>query len=211
MGATTDAQGNYTLQVPVAAVDLVASANGYASQSQTLSLTANGDVQVDFQLTSTAPDPKLVAAMTLDGSSTVTSGTKVGVHLTLTNTASHAVDVKMFGPGDVVSVNDSNGQFVWSSVFGLMLPDIATIQTLQPGASITDSETWPGTYVDGTLVPSGSYTFQGVIAGIITNPVTVTVTGGPAPQPTGSSSGGGVANSGGGTIVPLPAQLVPTT
>ena len=50
--ATTDAQGQYTLQnVPAGVVTVLASASGYAPQSQTVTVTANTMATADFSLT----------------------------------------------------------------------------------------------------------------------------------------------------------------
>ena len=214
-GAVTDSSGHYTFTVPASVTALVASAQGYVSQNESVTLTAGGTQTVNFTLTAVPARANLSPTLTVNGGSgpiTYTAGTTYNFTMTLTNTTSAAVTVNVFGTGGALQLLDVNGNDVWDSTYGMMLPDVVSVQTIQPGKSITSTATWSGTSNFGSALPNGTYTFQGSIAGYSTSTVTMTVTGSTAPvlpSPVIMNGGAGVAS--GGSAVGVSASVAPTS
>nr|MDQ2732944.1 BsuPI-related putative proteinase inhibitor [Armatimonadota bacterium] len=119
------------------------------------------------------------------GPVSVASGDPFKFTLTLTNTSSQPVTVTEFAGGAVARLLNSNGDEVWSSTFGKLLPQYALLKTLQPGETITDDEAFSGRDNQGLALADGTYSLQGEITGNATNSVTVNVTGTVPPNPTG--------------------------
>ena len=202
--AVTDDQGHYSLTVPASVTEMAAYATGYITATQQVTLSTTQTNEVSFTL-QPAPDlSMLAAALTIDGQGagpvTVQSGASLDLTLTLTNNGTTSQTITLYGPGDAVELYDASGNFVWSSTFGKLIPDIVTEKTLAPGDSITAHEHWPGTDVQGNPLFDGTYEFQGQIAGINAKPVTITVQGNVGPNPGGPPTPppptNGSANSG---------------
>lgn len=188
-GATTDSSGNYSFDVPSYVVSLEASAQGFQSGEQDVTLAPGDNKVVNFQLTPIVVDSGLQASLTVAGQGTgpitVASGAPFKLTLTLTNTATHPVNVTEFAGGAEARLLNSNGDLVWSSTFGKLLPQFALLKTLQPNESITDNETFNGLDNEGLALADGVYTLQGQITSVATNLVTINVTGPVPPNPTG--------------------------
>ena len=107
---TTDSNGNYTLaNVPTGSVSVTASASGYASSSQTVTVNQNAATTANFALTST-PTGTVTGAVTSSSSGAAISGAAVSYsggstttdstgHYTLSNVPTGTVSVTAAASG----------------------------------------------------------------------------------------------------------------
>ena len=205
-GVTTDSSGHYSWTIPAGVTTLIATAQGYLPGKGTVSPDATGKAEVDFQL-NVDPAASLTATLSVDGFGTgpisIAPGVPLKATLTLSNPSASPVNVYLTGVGeDLLVLDPSHGNgLVWSLNFGKLVPDLAEVEKIPPGSSLTAHVTWPGVDNNGLPLPDGTYAIQGSIAGVTAAPVSFTVAGAPSSTPPAPPNQSGPQPP---TIAPMP-------
>lgn len=103
--------------------------------------------------------------LTLIAPDSVAAGTPVAITLRLTNTSDRPVDVYLVGRTitfDII-VRNADDHVIWRRLERAVVQNILQVRTLAPGEALEWQDVWSQQTNQGSAVPAGPYTLEGVL------------------------------------------------